>query len=357
MIDHASLLETLILKDMDNWSRNFRIQNHPNLKVLITANLSLNLFEIGGIHSLEEVCLFAISSTDLKMWSTPNLKVLRYQVNPRFRFWFNEIENKLIWELPLLESLTLNFPLRGPRDLKIVNCEKLREVTMFYPNRHQSDTVEIHAPMLTKVTFQGDGMLFPVISIRNPVGSNEAVAASFICLIDQFYRINVRRLKQFLIGLSRFQWTVAFSFYTSPVGVPPVMQGPYWDEDQDKTPPPAVECLKFQANRSVFEHARQHTNLDGFFRCCHPKLVCFTEWASEQVSNLENVCKEIMERDCETGCSCWRHQLKDVKMVNKVASESTSVEKDEVLENSIDTVSVSSLKKPKQQVWFTLTWH
>ncbi|CAN0914298.1 hypothetical protein LINGRAHAP2_LOCUS28475 [Linum grandiflorum] len=77
MIEHASLLETLTLKNIKNCSWKLRIRNHPNLKVLKAEILHLDLLEIGGIHSLKEVDLIGISWTDFKMWSTPNLKVLQ----------------------------------------------------------------------------------------------------------------------------------------------------------------------------------------------------------------------------------------------------------------------------------------
>ncbi|CAN0914299.1 hypothetical protein LINGRAHAP2_LOCUS28476 [Linum grandiflorum] len=41
-------------------------------------------------------------------------------------------------------------------------------------------------------------------------------------------------------------------------------------------------------------------------------------------------------------------------MVSRVVDESTSVEKDKVMEVSMDTVW--SLGKAKQEIWFILTW-
>ncbi|CAN0914351.1 hypothetical protein LINGRAHAP2_LOCUS28514 [Linum grandiflorum] len=378
MIDHASLLETLTLKiisvgdpDEEVTVHKFHIRNHPNLKILNIFKFYIDLLEIAGIDSLEEVGVMSTGTKDFKMWSTPNLKVLQIEGLDSM-----ELINKLISEHPSLESLTLECPhdLRWPRDndddddndddnenhddetreLKIVGFKNLREVTLKYSQilmRDPSFAVTIDAPMLTKFAYQGDGRYFPAISIRNPVGSSELVAASVTCQRTERSCVNVYELKKFLFQLSPFELTVEFPFFRNK-----------WDNDRYKSPaaPPAVECLKFQAKPPSYDR-HLHTNLDYFFQCCRPKLLSFTESASEQVpdssflSNLENMCKQFTERDCKTGCNCWRHQLKDVKMMSKIIGESTSVEKDKVMEVAMDTVS--SLGQAKQEVWFVLTWH
>ncbi|CAN0914353.1 hypothetical protein LINGRAHAP2_LOCUS28515 [Linum grandiflorum] len=346
MIDHATRLETLTLNDIpiDTLSKKFQIRNHPNLKILNLFQFHFKNLEIGGIDSLEEVRLIGKNTKDFKMWSTPNLKVLHIEGLGSM-----ELMNKLISEHPLLESLLLECPPDETRELKIVHSVILREVTLKYPNKDVSVAIEIDAPKLTNFTYQGESSYFPKISIRNPVeSSTEVVAASVTCLKSP----SLRRLKRFLIGLSRFQLTVEFAFFGSLV----------WVGAWDESPTPAIECLKFKATPSADEWVWvRDTNLDGFFQCCHPKLLCFTESTSEQVrnslflSNLENMCKQFTKRDCKTrGCDCWRHQLKDVKMMSKIIGESTSVEKDRVTEVSMDTVS--SLGEAEQEIWFILTW-
>ncbi|CAN0914347.1 hypothetical protein LINGRAHAP2_LOCUS28513 [Linum grandiflorum] len=265
MIDHASLLENLTLNDIRIGSpMKFQIQNKPNLKILNLSELYLDTLEIGGIDSLEEFRVTGTHTEEFKMSSTPNLKVLHIE-----GFSSMELINKLISEHPLLESLTLECPSDETRELKIVHSEKLRDVTLKYS--HGDGSVVIDAPMLTNFTYQGESSYFPKISIRNPVGSSTEVVA-VICLKSE--RVNVGRLKQFLVVLSRFQLsTVELASF-----------GSLWGKDEEESPPPAVECLKFRAKPPSCErHLR--TNLDYFFQCCHPKILCFTEPSSEQVPN------------------------------------------------------------------------
>ncbi|CAN0914349.1 hypothetical protein LINGRAHAP2_LOCUS28514 [Linum grandiflorum] len=238
MIHHASLLETLTLNDIrTNSPMKFQIRNHPNLKILNIFEFYVELLEIGGINSLVEVRVISTGTEDFKMWSTPNLKVLQIEGLDSM-----ELVNKLISEHPSLESLTLECPrdLRRPRDddndddnddhddetreLKIVGFQKLREVTLKHSQilmRDPSFAVTIDASMLTKFAYQGDGKYFPAISIRNPVGSSEVVAASVTCQKTERSYVNVYELKKFLIQLSPFELTVEFPFFQNQVCVGP----------------------------------------------------------------------------------------------------------------------------------------
>ncbi|CAN1123105.1 Putative FBD-associated F-box protein At5g22720 [Linum perenne] len=77
LIHEASLLETLTLKDI--WARyHFKLQvrNHPNLKLLEVDQLGLDLLEMGGIQSLEEVRVTDTYIEDFRIWSVPNLKLV-----------------------------------------------------------------------------------------------------------------------------------------------------------------------------------------------------------------------------------------------------------------------------------------
>ncbi|CAN0879714.1 hypothetical protein LINGRAHAP2_LOCUS13237 [Linum grandiflorum] len=78
MIDHASLLETLTLDNLDIDSDEWKllIRNHPNLKIIQLSDLYIDLLEIGGIHSLKEVRVIRTTMEGFKIWSTPNLKVV-----------------------------------------------------------------------------------------------------------------------------------------------------------------------------------------------------------------------------------------------------------------------------------------
>ncbi|CAN1123035.1 hypothetical protein LINPERHAP2_LOCUS1637 [Linum perenne] len=77
IIHEASLLETLTLKKIivtPDWK--LQVRNHPNLKFLKVDELCLDLFEIGGIQSLEEVCVIRTRMKEFRIWSTPNVKVV-----------------------------------------------------------------------------------------------------------------------------------------------------------------------------------------------------------------------------------------------------------------------------------------
>ncbi|CAN1228750.1 hypothetical protein LINPERPRIM_LOCUS3015, partial [Linum perenne] len=79
IIHEASLLETLTLISITvtpDWK--LQVRNHPNLKLLKVQHLGLDLdlFEIRGIQSLEEVRVIGTHMKEFRIWSTPNLKVV-----------------------------------------------------------------------------------------------------------------------------------------------------------------------------------------------------------------------------------------------------------------------------------------
>ncbi|CAN1228510.1 hypothetical protein LINPERPRIM_LOCUS2972 [Linum perenne] len=78
IIHEASLLETLTLKNINVhcYKSKLQVQNHPNLKLLEVDRLRLDLLEIGGIQSLEEVRVTHTYMGEFRIWSVPNLKLV-----------------------------------------------------------------------------------------------------------------------------------------------------------------------------------------------------------------------------------------------------------------------------------------
>ncbi|CAN1266300.1 Putative FBD-associated F-box protein At5g56690 [Linum perenne] len=123
---------------------------------------------------------------------------------------------------------------------------------------------------------------------------------------------------------------------------------------EDDSPTPVVERVEVKPHGKM-----EQTFIYNMLWSCHPKYVsvCRDAYAKEshhrQLSSLKLINQVFMERaspNCKTvACKCWRHQLKDLKIVN------TNDKKEEELMDVSDDV-LSTLQS-ENRVLFRLTWH
>ncbi|CAN1840431.1 hypothetical protein LINPERHAP1_LOCUS36058 [Linum perenne] len=242
--------------------------------------------------------------------------------------------NKMINELPHLELLILkNLP--QIHNLKIVNKDKLRVIELHSWHSEQPSVIEIDAPLLTNLVYNGnDSRYFPTIFFnksRCDCGADsQPIKLPSFCLGVYGY-LEFDKLKQFLAKLSQFRVTVKFGHF----------------------PPQALSCRDTELLTPVVERVKIFPHLpgwdiyagllDGLLWSCHPKYLSFNRRIHRLVkhrfvSDHKFLCEVFMEKDsnedCVLECNCWRHQLKDVKMIRRVRTG--SVEEDTLMDISTE---------------------
>ncbi|CAN1297493.1 hypothetical protein LINPERPRIM_LOCUS23488 [Linum perenne] len=343
----AALLEKLTLWSVHGPIQRIEIHNHQNLKTLKINVLDLKSLDIAGTRSLE-IFFFKEShsqfGTNLQVSSTQNLKVLHIQCA---RNMTEDKLNKLISECPSLESLEVrSFP--QLHRLRIVDCDKLREVTLH--NRIRWDlrplVIEIDTPRLSNLRYTGTTRHFPKILHKvhrcNGIDqSNDAV--SFHCKLA--HTVDVHRLKKFLVELSEFQVTLEF-----------LDRKIHWERVEDGSPAPVIEHVKLSLSLIL-------PSLDSLFCSCQPRYLSFRRNTNEEcekrwfLSIFKDACERFMEirlrNHCEGTCTCWRHRLKDVRVMKRAANKST---KEVELIDLYNMLYSSFAVHEEEEVWFALTW-
>ncbi|CAI0542870.1 unnamed protein product, partial [Linum tenue] len=102
---------------------------------------------------------------------------------------------------------------------------------------------------------------------------------------------------------------------------------------------------------------------NGLFWNFHPSYLSFTRPSFKLRGGSiapVHICRQFMMRDsydshCETGRKCWRHQLKDMKIIKRDMIGSIGVEdEDRVMDVSTDTCKTIAEAK---QIILVLTWN
>ncbi|CAN1123530.1 hypothetical protein LINPERPRIM_LOCUS3301 [Linum perenne] len=327
IIASASRLKTLILNSIFG-TGGFQVHSHPNIQVLKTDRLIGGVVvEIISAHSLEILRLTNWERDNwekggLRVSSTPNLKVLDIQnsnVHGCQVITGNEI-SKLILQFPSLESVTLKC-VPPIEEFEIHNSDKLREVRLYmdeFNDAHRS----------IKFVYDVVDHLFPCNRSVDP--------APFYCKVR--CRVNFQQMKQFLHKCCQFRVFLEFKDYE-------LLREPV----KDALPIPIIESVRLTSNIESTE--QDDSFLDMLLESCHPKFL-----SVNGKGHFQNVCKRFMERsfndDCRRACECWRHQLKDAKIINKVLNG--EIKEDEEMEISEEVVSYLVDKK---QITFILSWY
>ncbi|CAN0892366.1 F-box/FBD/LRR-repeat protein At5g53840 [Linum grandiflorum] len=330
MIESASNLETLTLKNIDDDIRRFQIRNCLNLKTLKASEFRAANFDISGAESLEtlHVCYTSEKRFQVPLSPNNNVKVLHIAGAKldADEIKLNEELNKFISKFPRLESLKLiHVPLVPRLKINVRNHKFLRSIWM--DTRGSLRVIEIDAPCrLSKLVLKmWGGSGFPDILI-NQADSEPVVQVSVRCLA---YEIYWHEFKRFLANQTRFQLTFEFVRYFQEIRS-------FTSDVDDESPIPIIEHLKFSL------HLCDGVGfLDDLFRNCHPKMISFTETrdevAEQNVLRLQNMWKYLAG-------SC-----KSAKMMKRVRNDDGIVEDREI---DLDLF----LEDPKR-CWIVLDWH
>ncbi|CAN1131975.1 F-box/FBD/LRR-repeat protein At5g53840 [Linum perenne] len=344
MIADCPLLETLTLFYIEGIQK-VQIQNHPNLKSFDATHFDNDNhydFEITGARSLEILRIKRdIKEGNLRISSIPNLKQLHLEGVQTLT---DNVLNKLISELPCLESLTLIDLPSGVEQLRIVHSDQLQRVELYADRRPLPRVLEIDAPKLTNLFYTGNYNRFSKIF---EVNKSRSSSVSFDCRVLE--QLNHRQLKELVDRFSQFRLSLKLC--------QPVLNQ-MWDRMEDKIYTPVViERLTF-ARSNTKNCNDEDDNLDHIFSICHPKFLTLEmklvhdQDEDKFRSGVKNICKELIKkRDsknrCSIACKCSGHRLKDVKMIQKEVVDGE-------VEVSVDVVS-SVIKR--EDVVFILTWH
>ncbi|CAL1386960.1 unnamed protein product [Linum trigynum] len=310
--------------------------NFPNLKTLIIEQPhSLIELKIAAAPQLETVDIKHTGQCKLKVVSSssaPSLKVLEFSDSKGLT---GSDLDELISKLPSLESL--HFVIKDPSSISYrmdrirISSDKLQHFRIddFHPIEALKE-LEIDAPNLVNLYYSRCGSgLRGKINVLN-------VASNCQCLVEVFdidFRLPITYewflgLRQFLTGLSKLHTVLKLD------GAGFFKQVSFDLSQADCTyPPPVVQHMQFGENSAYQDGLKACDNiLDGLFWACRPKFVGITQRLPKQLKYSflfsEYICGKLMNVDPGSCCgngTCWRHQLKDVKIMNGVYGTSAGM--------------------------------
>ncbi|CAN1180049.1 F-box/FBD/LRR-repeat protein At5g53840, partial [Linum perenne] len=278
MIAAAPLLEKLTLICLYSSSKSFEFCNHANLKHLKIQNITLDVpdsiqIEVRALQSLESLSLSSLHCHDLEIICSsllPSLKSLEIEYCHKLR---GDVVNKLISKSPSLLSLRLSH-IYEAKELKI-ESPTLEKLELDWYHWDPERVFRIDAPSLVHVRFRGHTHYLQEMShaATNSFQAAQIRSSTFELSLYCDYIQNLEELKE-LLG----KVTQQFQF---------------------------VELQLLNIN---------------------------------SVSNSKLINEVFMERNfhnCKKiACKCWRHQLKDVKIVN-----ARDKDKEELIDISANVLS------------------
>ncbi|CAI0410838.1 unnamed protein product [Linum tenue] len=333
-IDNAPRLESLRLESLVELER---------LEISVDGNLpNLKTLKIEQPHSLIELQLAAaplLESLDIKHTGQCKLKVVSSSSAPSLRVLefsdskgFTESDlDDLISKLPSLESLHFVIKESCSNSRIRISSDKLQHFRIddFRPMEALKE-LEIDAPNLVNLYYsrRGSGLLGKTNVLS--VASNCQCVVE-VCDID--FRLPITYewflgLRQFLTGLSKLHTALKLD------GAGFFKQVSFDLSQADCTsPPPVVQHLQFGENSSYQDTLKACANLlDGLFWACRPQFVGITQRLPKQLKYSflfsEYICGKLMNVNPSNCCgngTCWRHQLKDVKIMNGVYGTSAGM--------------------------------
>ncbi|CAN1266371.1 FBD-associated F-box protein At5g18780 [Linum perenne] len=347
MIAAAPLLEKLILECTGSSNSVEVCCNHANLKHLQISDYRNGSIQIvlGALQSLESLSLRLLSCNKLEMICSsllPSLKSLEiyrcYKVT-------DHAVNELISKSPSLLSLRLVSRIRV-NEMKIESptLEKL-ELEWYGRDPKKKVMLYIDAPRLVNVHFTGD------INCLNAIRLQAAEMSS--CTFELSLKKCYPAANQFSMELKKLLRKVTLQFKFVELRVRYFEKGCIgWDQVKKDSPTPVVERVEVMP----YNHLER---IDEIFIynmlwSCLPKYFSFRcDDYAKRLPSLKLINKVFMERispKCKkTACKCWRHRLKDVRIVN-----TKNREEEELMNISNDVLSALQSEK---QVLFRLTWH
>ncbi|CAN1266294.1 F-box/FBD/LRR-repeat protein At5g53840 [Linum perenne] len=306
---------------------------------------------LGALQSLESLSLRLLSCNELEMICSSLLPSLKSLEIYRCLKVTDHVVNELISKSPSLLSLRL-VRLDKVNELKIESptLEKLELVSSEW-NRQRKVVLHIDAPRLVHVYFIGSmpGISDATNSFQAAQIRSATVDLSLYCnFIKNF---NFKELKEFLRKVTRlFQFVkLKLDFLKEDfIGC---------DQVEDDSPAPVIESVELKyCGQWELLHKQwgvYRTILDNVLWSCHPKYFITRRDHINRLPSLELINKVFVERtspNCEQiACKCWRHQLKDVKIVNI-----RDTKEEELMNVSADVIT--NLQR-ENQFLFKLIWH
>ncbi|CAL1363960.1 unnamed protein product [Linum trigynum] len=347
MIAGASRLESLTLSAIVE-IRRLQVRNLPNLRALRCYACDVEDLEITGATSLEILCLSSPLGGELEVSSMPNLRKLEIDA------WklTDQKVNKLIAESPSLETLKLTNPAQV-RNLKIVSSDRFRELTLVVWKESRAMAIEIDAPRLSNFSYHGAIVSF-LRSIelgskkKKKKNSTTTTAVPFYWYLYGHMFHNFNNLRQLYPRISEFRLTLDISFQS-------LSEWRRQEVTDEVSVVPRIERVILPWDFSTLPD--MDSFLDDLFQNFHPKYLSLTQKSnlysiSEEtlLLALKYVCKTFHETDltnrCGAECKCWRHQLKDVKMVKRAAGANGGTRVEDDADNNevvdISTVVIST---------------
>ncbi|CAN1266268.1 F-box/LRR-repeat protein At3g03360 [Linum perenne] len=356
MIAGAPLLEELSLSFLYPKIKRLYICNNPNLKILEICHCHGQEFiQISETKSLEVLSIdqsLISSDADISPLQFPSLKSLdirAYQLSDDFI-------NNVIANSPSLESLRIYY-IRKADELEI-RSQTLQKLTLNCSGTHVPQMrLHIDAPRLKDVCYYS-GDEHPLPAIIHPANLQEAqlcifrVSLGYNCGLTMDCFIELRdclaKLRQ------QFQ-SVQLSFGYFYPAYEAVFD---LEQVEDGSPVPMIEHVEFQIDDLSSFHAK-YILMDVLFWSCRPKYLCVkhgekSHWLMAKffIDNRNSV------DGCKSGCKCWRHQLKDVKIVKR--KKGGSDEQLSEISNYLDwpcTEYKRDWLRNWFRVWFKLIWH
>ncbi|CAN1180108.1 FBD-associated F-box protein At2g26860 [Linum perenne] len=340
MIAAAPLLEKLILMAI-KYLKRLEICNHANLKLLeIKHMIRLSEIVVGALQSLESLSLRSLDCDGLEIICSsllPSLKSLEIRDCPNLR---DHVIHMLTSKSPSLLSLHLA-DINEVKELKIksLTLEKLElEWYSCHPKRLM---LHIDAPSLVNVCFRGQVQWLRAISLQ------AAQSCRFeLSFYNKYYYSEesnkLKELKDFLRKVTQKIQFVHLHLYDTSLLPKRLIE---CDQvHQDDSPTPVIERVevKFLQINQTFVY--------NVLWSCHPKYFSVHDQRDESLKRINRAFMERTSPSCKKiACKCWRHQLKDVKIVM-----TNDKEDEELMDVSDDVLSTLECRN---QVLFRLIWH
>ncbi|CAN1754180.1 FBD-associated F-box protein At3g49020 [Linum perenne] len=322
----------------------FRIDERL-LNCLIAASPLLEELKLGTTKSLEIMSL-TCSDLDISPSALSSLKSLKINYAHKLT---GEFINNMIANLPSLQSLYL-YHIGGIEELKI-RSDTLQELKL----GHVFSNVRIHidAPRLVDVQYRGCLLRLPAIT--QPANLRKAQLCNSITLSVYPFKQLIEmdsfiKLKDFLAKLRQQFRSVQLHFY--------FMSNSSFSGDavacDHGSLIPMIEHVEFKFDISIMDD--KDGFIDALFWSCHPKYLCLmhSKESYQGCSSLTYMAESFINRRnndscCKSGCKCWRHQLKDVKIVSRREDEGGEQLSD--ISNYLDWPYTE-----EKRVWFKLIW-
>ncbi|CAN1180087.1 F-box/FBD/LRR-repeat protein At5g53840 [Linum perenne] len=320
MIAAAPLLEKLTLKDID-YIKRLEICNHTNLKHLQLSELWTIQIVLGALHSLESMSLYMLGYSDPEIICSSLLPCLKLLDIEKCYDMKGHVVSNLISRCPSLLFLRL-VTLTDAKELKI-ESPTLEKLVLEWHGYPKSVMLHIDAPRLVNVHLSGDMHCMNAISLQVAETRSCTLELSLKnCNRGGIENLSFKNLKELLGKVTlQFQFVeLQFHYFKKNLIV--------CDQVEDESPTPIVERVEvlmpfkrrkidqtFLYNMLWSCHPKYASvHRDGYMEKSYRKLLSSLELINKVFFGLTK--KERNSPNCnDIICKCWRHRLKDLKIV------------------------------------------